>query len=111
VDLLVASERVNTDPQLVLGILAVNSNIIETGNVCRAGGSSWINYIDYATGGTVSAFLGNALATSPTAALVGTKLVDFTVLGDDSGAKDTRYRQNNDVNTTRRVSWRDLVHD
>jgi type IV pilus assembly protein PilY1 len=38
VDLPQTRERVNTDPQLALGTLVVNTNVIESGNVCTVGG-------------------------------------------------------------------------
>lgn len=60
VDLPVSSERVNTDPVLALGTLIVTSNIITSGDVCKVGGSSWLNFIDYSTGATVPSALGVA---------------------------------------------------
>ncbi|HWH42209.1 MAG TPA: PilC/PilY family type IV pilus protein [Usitatibacter sp.] len=49
-------ERVNVDPQLQLGVLAVATNIPEH-SVCTVGGSSFIYFLDYGTGGFVSTSL------------------------------------------------------
>jgi type IV pilus assembly protein PilY1 len=72
IDLNVQGERVNTDPQLALGSLVFTSNI-PSGELCVPGGSSYLNILDYRTGGALDAslltwsskFLGNALASRP----------------------------------------------
>ncbi len=70
----VPSERVNTNPALVAGLLIFTTNI-PSSDACLPGGSSWLNLLDYKTGGALelssttwapaSAFLGNALASRP----------------------------------------------
>jgi type IV pilus assembly protein PilY1 len=68
VDLPQSKERVNIDLKLQLGTLIVGSNIPES-SACTAGGTGWINYFDYKTGGyiqtanntVVSMKVGNAM--------------------------------------------------
>ncbi|MBH9576006.1 pilus assembly protein [Inhella proteolytica] len=121
VDLLVSGERVHTDMRLVRGTLAVNSGIPDTSGACKAGGTGWINYIDYATGATVGAFLGNAIPTAPTITLVGSDLWDFTVMpggggggpgGKCPGGICKTPPPNDDAPTpARRLRWRNLLTD
>lgn len=115
VDLPEVGERVTTDPTLVLGTLVVNSNVVSTGNVCKAGGSSWANYLDYRNCGPVtnlvSKKLGDAIATRPTVVkLPNNKVINITRL-----ANDTTVTQEVPISTkpgpTRRLSWRDLVRE
>lgn len=115
VDLPVSRERVNTDPQLALGTLVVTTNVIEPGNLCKVGGSSWINFFDYRTGGAVKAAkgvtsvpLGDAIATRPS--LV--KLPDNRVISLTRMSNATTVSKNVPTDpgagATRRLSWRDL---
>jgi len=115
VDLPRSAERVNTDPQVVLGTLVVTSNVITNSDACRVGGYSFVNYFDAATGaavantnGLVSVFLGDALSTRTTPF----SLPNGNVIGGQqlsSGAENfgTIPTYSNALNT-RRVSWRDL---
>lgn len=57
------SERVNTHPALVSGALVFTTNIPNT-DPCIPGGSSWINILDYKTGGALLDSSGNPLAAS-----------------------------------------------
>lgn len=50
-------ERVNVDPKLQLGVLAVATNIPEQ-SVCTVGGSSFLYFFDYTTGQFVSTMTG-----------------------------------------------------
>jgi len=66
------SERVSTNPALVSGALIFTSNI-PSADPCVPGGSSWLNVIDYQSGGKLQnstetwskVSLGNALASRP----------------------------------------------
>ena len=69
VDLPVTGERVNVDPKLQLGTLIIGSNIPAT-SACTSGGTSYLNFLDYATGGYIQSS-GNTLA----GVLVGNSLV------------------------------------
>jgi type IV pilus assembly protein PilY1 len=115
IDLSVSGERVSTDPQLSFGSLVFTSNI-PSGVACVPGGSSFLNILDYRTGGALapgvlswsSKFLGEALASRPV-------LVQLP-----SGEVRALIRLSNDSTITegvpsppatpkvRRVSWREL---
>jgi type IV pilus assembly protein PilY1 len=115
VDLPGARERANTDPQLALGTLAVTTNLLDP-SACSVGGTSFINFFDYRTGGPiqgangmVSVFLGNALATRP----VQLKFADGTVrslvrMSDNSWQTPRAPIPPSGIGT-RRTSWRELV--
>jgi type IV pilus assembly protein PilY1 len=86
VDLPESRERVNVDPQLVSGTLLVASNI-PSDSSCAAGGTSYINFMDYLTGG----YVGSSTSPSPTStntassARLGAIIVGFVVLKLSSG--------------------------
>lgn len=116
IDLPETSERADTDPQLALGTLAFTTNVLNT-SACTTGGTSYLNFLDYRTGGpvstsagVVSVFLGNAGATRVNVVgLQGGKLVGITQL------RDGRVRTNNipaspPSGDTRRISWRELAN-
>jgi type IV pilus assembly protein PilY1 len=118
VDLPEGRERVTTDPQLALGTLVVNSNVIETGNVCKVGGSSYGNYLDFRTGAPVSAAkgvtsvpLGDAIATRPALVrLPNGKVISISRLSNnDTVETDVPI----DPKAGRRMvlSWRELLQD
>lgn len=115
VDLPETRERVNTDPQLVLGTLVVISNVVGAGNVCQASGSSWANYFDYRTGGAVDAaknvvsvYIGDSVANAPAIY----RLPDGRIKGGGTGGSDTyelSIPTRQAGGDTRRLSWRDLI--
>lgn len=115
VDLPGTRERVTTGAVLVGGVLGVTSNVINSSGICSVGGSSWINYFDYRTGGPVnsaqnivSISLGNALATTPeTIQLPNNKVIDLIQKTDGSMANQERPQGTSNTNT-RRLSWREL---
>ena len=116
VDLPQSRERVNTDPQLALGTLVVNSNVINSGNVCSVGGSSWANFFDYRTGaavttakGVTSVSLGNAISTRPALVeLPNNKVISISRLSDDRTVS-TPTPTPGKTDATRRLSWRDII--
>lgn len=67
VDLPITGERVNVDPRLQLGTLIVASNI-PANDACTAGGMSYLNYLDYASGSFIASsgtnVVGNKIANS-----------------------------------------------
>ncbi len=69
VDLPNTGERVNVDPKLQLGTLIIGSNI-PASSACTSGGTSYLNFLDYKTGGYIQSS-GNTLA----GVLVGNSLV------------------------------------
>jgi type IV pilus assembly protein PilY1 len=118
VDLPVTSERVNTEPVLALGTLIVTSNIIESGNVCRVGGSSWLNFLDYATGASVSTAnglagvsLSNGIGSRATVGILpsGAPRTYTTVSDRPRGTVVKKFPVKPQVNDTQRHSWRDLT--
>jgi type IV pilus assembly protein PilY1 len=52
-------ERVNLEPRLVLGTLLVPT-IVPSSTDCSPGGSSWLNFLNYKTGGPINASPGLA---------------------------------------------------
>ena len=70
-DLPTAGERVNIDPQLVLGTLLVAANVPYS-NACNAGGDSWLYRFDHCTGSFVS---------TATDDLIGQKVTGSTSVG------------------------------
>jgi type IV pilus assembly protein PilY1 len=60
VDLPNSGERVNVDPKLQLGTLIIGSNI-PANSACTSGGTSYLNFLDYKTGGYIQSS-GNTLA-------------------------------------------------
>jgi type IV pilus assembly protein PilY1 len=117
VDLPAAKERVNTDPQLALGTLVVNSNVIDaSGDVCKVGGSSFANFLDYRTGapissanGIASVSLGLAIATRPALVkLPNNKVISISRLSDNRTVS-TPVPVELTAGPTRRLSWRDLI--
>jgi len=118
-DLPETGERMNTDPDLQLGALVFSTNIPSASDACSVGGSSYLNYLDYRTGQTltgatqVGSLLSNgtttALATAPTLVrLPNGKIISITDLSDGS----TVTKELPPLGTgqkTRRVSWRELI--
>ena len=59
-DLPNSGERVNVDPKLQLGTLIIGSNI-PSASACTSGGTSYLNFLDYKTGGYIQSS-GNTIA-------------------------------------------------
>jgi len=113
VDLPQSRERVNTDPQLVLGTLIVTSNVVDAGNICTADGTSWVNYFDYRSGAPVNGSLASVSMGDASTRMTVTRLVNGdiigTLLGGGGGVKQTVPEIAEQTGKTRRVSWRDLL--
>lgn len=109
-------ERVNIDPQLVLGTLVVTTNI-PTSDVCAAGGNSWLYQFDYSSGGAISGVANNIAGTEIVGALtVGNVVVQLPsqavkiISTESSGSKLTSGLNTNAVNPiVRRVGWREFM--
>jgi type IV pilus assembly protein PilY1 len=115
IDLPASGERVSTDPQLALGRLIFTSNI-PSSLLCDPGGSSYLNFLDYRTGGGLapvagvtqlsSLFLGDALASRPVLVQLSNGLVGVVVrLSNDTNFTGSVPPP---VSIVRRVSWREL---
>ncbi len=115
VDLPTTGERVNVDPQLVLGTLVFSSNIPST-DACTAGGSSWLYQMDFRTGGCVSTssncVTGWLRSSTLTVGNVIGQLSDGSLKNISTGADGTKeVREVNTDSSTqppRRVGWREL---
>jgi len=111
-------ERVNVDPQLQLGTLVVASNV-PSGDTCTAGGFSWLNFLDYATGSYVPGATDSMASTKFASSLAvginvimlpGGKVVTIVTTADNQ-----QLTQNTPVPSSsfagRRVSWRELIKE
>jgi type IV pilus assembly protein PilY1 len=118
IDLPDSGERVNVDPQLQLGTLVVASNVPST-DTCVAGGTAWINTLDFRTGGYVAGATGNAVSQRISGSvavginviqLPGGKVVTIVTTADnqqlpvDTPVAPTTFQG-------RRVGWRELSAD
>jgi type IV pilus assembly protein PilY1 len=111
-------ERVNVDPQLQLGTLVVASNV-PSGDTCTAGGFSWLNFLDYATGSYVPGADGNMASTKFASSLAvginvimlpGGKVVTIVTTADNQQlTKNTPVPSSSFAG--RRVSWRELIKE
>jgi type IV pilus assembly protein PilY1 len=118
IDLPDSGEHVNIDPQLQLGTLVIASNV-PTSDTCTAGGYSYVNFIDYATGSYVPGAPGNMASTKIASSvavginvvmLPGGKVVAIVTTADNQQlTKDTPVGAGGFGG--RRVSWRELIRD
>jgi type IV pilus assembly protein PilY1 len=118
VDLPDTGERVNVDPQLQLGTLVVASNVPDD-EACTAGGTSWINFLDYATGGYIQVGSSTIASQKISASLtVGINVIMLpgggiktiaTTADNQQLSKDTPVGSG--AFAGRRVSWRELVRE
>jgi type IV pilus assembly protein PilY1 len=107
-----SGERVNIDPQLVLGTLVVATNT-PVNNACSVGGTSWIYQFNYSNGLAVSGSLGSKQQAGITVGIVIFRLPTGqlkAVSTDAGGGKTTLAIQTNPGGTqSRRTGWRELV--
>ena len=112
IDLPDAGERVNLDPELILGSLLVVSNV-PTNTACAPGGYRWRNLIDYRTGGVVpgsayAGLYGSALGVGISVVWIEgvpyASILDFRK-GTETGEVDIAGQ----TPTGRRSSWRELI--
>ena len=120
VDLPVTSERVNTEPVLAFGTLLVTSNIIESSNVCRVGGSSWLNLLDYRTGASVpgtsnlaAVQISNGIASRVQVYVLPNGTARGGIVTSDKPGTVTskKFKRDAEVTDTRRHSWREVEGD
>lgn len=109
-------ERVNVDPKLQLGVLAVATNV-PSPNLCNIGGYSWLYFFDHkkgtavptSAGGIVGTLIGNALAVGINVVrLPGGKTVTIATTSDNRHPVLTNP-QAPPSGGVRRVLWRELV--
>lgn len=110
-------ERVNVDPQLVLGTLVVSTNVPTT-SACVSGGDSWTYQFDYQTGSFIASSPSGLVASKLTGTLtVGTVLYQLqsgsigAFMNPSSGQPPihTDVRTGQGSNPHRRTSWRELT--
>ena len=110
------SERVNTDPVLVLGALIFTSNIPST-DQCTPGGSSWLTVLDYKSGGFLtgstvswsSKFLGEALASRPVPIKLPSGAVKVLIRKSDATIEVPGVPLPSSSTTGSRVSWKEVT--
>jgi type IV pilus assembly protein PilY1 len=118
VDLPDSGERVNVDPQLQLGTLVVASNV-PSGGTCVAGGYSYVNFLDVATGSYIPGATYNMASTKIASSLtVGINVIQLpggAVKTIATTADNQQLSKDTPVPTTifggRRISWRELIRE
>ena len=116
VDLPSTGERINTDPVLALGVLTFTSNI-PSSTICIPGGSSWIYFMNYATGGTMTnsivpwsgMSLGNALASRPVLIQLPSGKVEALVRKSDATTQGLNVPTPPGGPVGKRISWREIM--
>lgn len=111
-------ERVNIDPQLILGTLVVVTNV-PNDDACNVGGDSWIYFFDYKSGQYVSTSPGNAVAkhlgNAITVGVVVFQLPNETKKGIATDAKGNKQSVDIPIGSgainARRTSWRELIKE
>ena len=116
IDLPDNGERSVTNPLLALGAIIFTSNIPST-DACAPGGSSWIYFLDYETGGFIAGStvswsgksLGNALASEPVLITLedGTKKILVKESDGGTSVLDTPFPPS--TSGVSRVSWREII--
>ena len=118
VDLPDSRERINIDAKLVLGTLLVPS-IVPSSTECSPGGSGWLNFLDYRTGGAVdpSTGLSGLKYDSP---IVGVNVIfehgdpKVEVVNSDNSTptqpdKPLPFAKSSASFSGKRVMWRELI--
>ncbi|MFT4241066.1 MAG: PilC/PilY family type IV pilus protein [Acidovorax sp.] len=112
-DLPETGERVNVDPVLYSGELYFVSNSPSTSGACSTGGSSYINYVNYATGlsttsdGSTGTLLSSTgMASAAVLSINSSGQVVWTT--NVNGTPTSGVRSGSSSGTARRVTWRRL---
>jgi len=115
-DLPDSGERANVDPQLQLGTFVVATNVPSLDS-CTAGGTSYLNFLDYQTGSFVPGATGNMASQSIGSSLtVGINVIMLPggkVITIATTAANQQLSQDTPITQVefqaRRVSWRELT--
>lgn len=116
VDLPDTGERISTDPALALGALVFTSNIPNS-TICVPGGSSWLYFLNYKTGGKIDRStvswsgtkLGNVLASRPVLVQLPSGKVVVLVRTSDALTQKQDAPLPSSSGSGKRISWRELV--
>jgi type IV pilus assembly protein PilY1 len=108
-------ERVNLDPQLILGTLVVVTNVPKD-SACSVGGDSFLYQFDYKSGSYVSTSAGGVIGVANTGQItvgvVVVRLPSGVIKAISTGATGTKTTSGVNIgssgNPARRVSWREL---
>jgi len=110
-------ERVNIDSKLVLGTLVVPT-IVPSSTECSPGGSGWLNFFDYLTGGPVNATPGisgvkydSTIVGVNVLFIDGNPIVEVVTSTDPTPSKDenVQFKATAAGFAGKRVMWRELV--
>ena len=109
-------ERLNVDPQLILGTLIFATNV-PANSTCSVGGESWLYQLDYLEGTFVTTAANAVAATKSNNATVGFVVVQLPsgaikiIKTESTGAKSTAgTNTGSGSNSGRRVSWRERIN-
>ncbi|QHI97565.1 hypothetical protein GT347_05925 [Xylophilus rhododendri] len=115
-DLPYAGERIDTDPTLQLGTLAFVSNLPSTTGACSVGGTSYLNYLNFANGLKVSGasnagvlLSSSGLSSSATLASTISRTVVAVTKASDGSVASTTVPTATSASGLRRISWRRLT--
>jgi type IV pilus assembly protein PilY1 len=118
-DLPESGERINTNMDLQQGALVFTSNIPGSSSACSVGGSSYLNYVNYATGLAIpsASDVGLLLTSGTTTALANAasivRLPSGKVIAIVNLSDGTTVTKSIPIpppaSGTRRISWRELV--
>lgn len=110
-------ERVNIDAKLVLGTLVVPS-IVPSSTDCSPGGSGWLNFFDYKTGGPVNSTPGisgvkydSTIVGVNVLFIDGNPIVEVVTSTDPTPSKDdnVQFKATAAGFAGKRVMWRELI--
>ncbi len=113
IDLPETGERVSTNPVLSGGVITFTTNVPNGTDPCNPGGSSWIYYLDFATGGRVPGATngGTKMGNFLSSRVVLIRLTSGQIVGLVRSSSATTVKVTPPANTTtstgRRLSWRD----
>lgn len=109
-----SGERVNIDSRLVQGVLLIPTTV-PANTACSPGGYSWLNYLDYQTGGAVNVLV----STKYSAPIVGVNVyyiqgqpvVSVVTSSNATGTieKNIEFYSTAPTFQNKRVSWRELL--
>ncbi|MFO1318172.1 MAG: PilC/PilY family type IV pilus protein [Burkholderiales bacterium] len=113
-DLPDAGERLVTHPVLSGGAIVFTTNIPNSTDPCNPGGSSWLYFIDYATGGRISGAtnagkrLGSFLASRPVLIRLPSGQIVALIRTSTASTVKENVQSRPSAASGRRLSWREI---